>query len=63
MTAKEKLNILEILIEQLKEQQNKCLVALEQSENDWIALNSCDGRVHSEIAIKIVSEMERLLND
>lgn len=79
MTAKEKINILEILIKQLKTQHDKCLVALEQAENDWIKLNSCDGdksqvtknpilsacdgRVHTEIAIKIVNEMERLLND
>lgn len=73
----EKIEIAKFQLDFIKEQLNNALSSLNQAQEDWIQLNSCDGNKESvkkhpilsstdalvscEMALKLLDDMERML--
>lgn len=73
----EKIEIAKFQVKSLKEQLQSAIISLQQAEEDWCNLNSCDGdkqsvkktpilsscegRVSCELAMELLSDMERML--
>ena len=77
LTKEDKIDIAKFQVKFLMEQLQKAIISLQQAEEDWCKLNSCDGdresvkkppilsacdaRVSCEMAMEYVGDMERML--
>lgn len=77
LTKADKIDIAKFQVKSLKEQLQSAIISLQQAEEDWLKLNSCDGdrqsvkkppilsccdaRVSCEMAIEFLGDMERML--
>lgn len=77
LTKADKIDIAKFQVKSLKEQLQSAIISLQQAEEDWLNLNSCDGdrqsvkkppilsccdaRVSCEMAMEFLGNMERML--
>ena len=77
LTKTDKIDIAKFQVKSLKEQLQNAIISLQQAEEDWYKLNSCDGdrqsvkkppilsccdaRVSCEMGMEFLSDMERML--
>lgn len=77
LTKADKINIAKFQVKELKRQLQNAIISLQQAEEDWCKLNSCDGdrqsvkkppilsccdaRVSCEMAMEFIGDMERML--
>lgn len=77
LTKADKIDIAKFQVRSLKEQLQSAIISLQQAEEDWLNLNSCDGdrqsvkkppilsccdaRVSCEMAMEFLGNMERML--
>lgn len=77
LTKADKIDIAKFQVKLLKEQLQSAIISLQQAEEDWCKLNSCDGdrqsvkkppilsccaaKVSCEMAMEFLGDMERML--
>lgn len=77
LTKADKIDIAKFQVKSLKERLQSAIISLQQAEEDWCKLNSCDGdrqsvkkppilsccaaRVSCEMAMEFLGDMERML--
>lgn len=77
LTKADKIDIAKFQVKSLKEHLQRAIISLQQAEEDWLKLNSCDGdrqsvkkppilsccdaRVSCEMAMGFIGDMERML--